>query len=884
MKKVDCALLFMLQEERDLFLRNNNEFIIKKCEDTDFLEFIFFDKDLVLREGVMISSGTNMGNSEAAKLMYKLSRNYKASIYINLGVAALVSELNIGDVLIASRISTLGENNASDKKPQTKDLTMPTAYVDFSFNKLNLCSDKLKNESTQEVSILKNKFQNKGIDLSEYDGMKNFKHNKIVKGRCLTVNEVVKNKEEFLKESEVRKVNVLDMEAYYIGDWYYFIKSTEDLIIDANSHFLCFKSVSDYGDNNKNVMEECGSREIAMKNLYRVVSEFCVNIYDYEREEERTIIDFLSQEISEISLDPFVDKDCSIDVNSFQNLFEYLIYIDNDSSFEKNKCIESAYDLIINKDYALFLFGRSGTGKSTFMSYLYLYAKKKNNRAILVDFSKFNSLIGISEAIIVNLIGKILEYDTELLLLFDGLDEGTSSYRLLVKALNNVSKNISKISFCVGNTKEENNGQLYDIIKMKKNIIDISFSGVSVFAPEYVKFVEKSVKFLRLEFNKNDYKDFIADSKIENVDFRLLSMYAKDHNSQEKRVNLHTFVNEVINKKYSNYLDLVEYYPPFEFEKKEFETDSFFYNILRNSYFYGYAIASKIIQIFTENDEEKIKKFIKQEYILSDDMNLMFEHILRNKRNRNMTIRNIVSALEKYEPSISVETQLLYSIVRVSDKIDNPYYDDIKNLFGRMLKKAKDNISNLQDNKKKNIWLIQYRTLCIINGKYLGCDNSLLYDYNKRILELDSWYAKINMNFHLFYYSKRHFSFTEILELSINEIDVEMFNNTYYKLVHSIISSDVEKNKALLLMNVITLLYLTNNIVMKTDNMKILNSANCLEEKWREICNTIKSQFQNEDIEFYKDLLKKIESINWDEINKKYEPLRCCSNESPVLL
>lgn len=71
---------------------------------------------------------------------------------------------------------------------------------------------------------------------------------------------------------------------------------------------------------------------------------------------------------------------------------------------------------------------------------------------------------------------------------------------------------------------------------------------------------------------------------------------------------------------------------------------------------------------------------------------------------------------------------------------------------------------------------------------------------------------------------------------------------------------------------------------MKTDNMKILNSANCLEEKWREICNTIKSQFQNEDIKFYKDLLKKIESINWDEINKKYEPLRCCSNESSVLL
>ena len=70
---------------------------------------------------------------------------------------------------------------------------------------------------------------------------------------------------------------------------------------------------------------------------------------------------------------------------------------------------------------------------------------------------------------------------------------------------------------------------------------------------------------------------------------------------------------------------------------------------------------------------------------------------------------------------------------------------------------------------------------------------------------------------------------------------------------------------------------------MKTDNMKILNSANCLKGNWEKIYNTLKSKFQNDDIDFYKDLLKKIESINWDEINRKLEPLKWRCNETPVL-
>ena len=45
-KEVDCALIFMLDEERDLFLDNNQEFMLTTKKNNQFIEFIFFDKKI----------------------------------------------------------------------------------------------------------------------------------------------------------------------------------------------------------------------------------------------------------------------------------------------------------------------------------------------------------------------------------------------------------------------------------------------------------------------------------------------------------------------------------------------------------------------------------------------------------------------------------------------------------------------------------------------------------------------------------------------------------------------------------------------------------------------------------------------------------------------
>jgi len=122
LKQIDCAILFMLDEERDLFIEANHKFILLENSIEDgFIEFIFLDKDCNIRSGVMCSDGTNMGNHKAGVLFYKLSRHYVASLYLNVGLAARLKDVNVGDVLFVDRLSTAGENNANNKPYQQSD-------------------------------------------------------------------------------------------------------------------------------------------------------------------------------------------------------------------------------------------------------------------------------------------------------------------------------------------------------------------------------------------------------------------------------------------------------------------------------------------------------------------------------------------------------------------------------------------------------------------------------------------------------------------------------------------------------------------------------------------------------------------------------------------
>lgn len=139
LKKVDCALLFMLDEEKNSFIEHNEQLIISEPNDGEFTEFFFFDKNGMYRTGVMFSGGEKMGNTEACYLFYRVSRKYVAELYINIGVAGVVNGIEVGDVLLATQLSTFGEQNATNAPWQSTGLNIEyNKFAESAFNNIKI--------------------------------------------------------------------------------------------------------------------------------------------------------------------------------------------------------------------------------------------------------------------------------------------------------------------------------------------------------------------------------------------------------------------------------------------------------------------------------------------------------------------------------------------------------------------------------------------------------------------------------------------------------------------------------------------------------------------------------------------------------------------------
>lgn len=820
-KRVDVALIFMLKEEKDLFINYNKAFIVFPENELGFNEFVFFDKDNKQRTGVMCSNLTEMGNTEAGILFYTLSRNYKAHLYINLGVAGLITDLQIGDVLIATRIATMGENNANNTQKQLIDLSNYSKDVATQARReieSNLTDDFFV-ENTKRILQFKKDIESKAIDLSKYDLLEDLKENKVCNGWCVTVSEVIKDKEKLHELSNYRKINVIDMEAYYFGLWHNLIKKTEKNNSMENSIYLAFKSVSDYGDENKKVMEECGSRKIAMENLYNVVSVFCTKVYVFPCSSEISLLDYFSTHISNESLDEFIKKNNDIDTDTLDSFFSNFIY-SSDSMLNVKKIVSSSISIL--DTCVLYLTGRSGSGKSTFMSYLYTLLVKQGKKAFLIDVSHFNDTTVPTEKQVMYWLKVLTNTVKDLYIFVDGLSRESYSYECMKNMLSEMSNN--NIGICVGNYSGKLNGDLDDAISSRYRIVEVLFYGVNIHSNNFSNYISQGELFFKKSFSAEQVKKFIIDSKITNVDFRLLNMISNYEQDITSHKTLHNFIRNYILNKFN--ISNIEKYCCFntsnEFSghlKTKFHNDKL--KINRNFYAHTLAIAGYILDIFSKKNYEKIDEFIHKEFILSNDMNLIFDNSLRLKRDRIEIINFIVSVLKNNfnEINISVITQMLYNICSVLKEGDL-CSSAVKDLVCSQLNTAKSNIANTSNIQQKN-WILSYRTMCIIMNFFFG-ERQYLKSFNSMLLT-NSDYASCNLLFHLFYYSKMEFSFSQLFSSGTDNIDFEMFQNTYYMLKNSIFNEKQQIEKLFISqdvffeMNVITFYHLIQLVLAKSN-------------------------------------------------------------------
>lgn len=809
-KEVDVVLIFMLEEEKKLFLNANSSFIIIDDSEQEFTEFVFFDKNLKQRSGVICSSTNSMGNTEAGILFFKLSRKYKAHLYLNIGVACHISEIQIGDVLICNRISTLGENNANNTKKLPLDLSMNNnTLIQDSVKKVRkMIAESFSAENEQDVSCFKQNLKSKLNDLDQYKNLNKLKTNNIKQGWCVTVSEVIKDRDRFFEEAPLRKVNVIDMEAYYFGRWFQTINEDDSYHSCTNSIFMAFKSVSDYGDQNKAIMEECGSRTLAMKNLCFAVCTFCTAIYDFPTESDMDLFSYFTDKICEKSLDKAVadyNLVCN-QIKEFESSFKYIIHSDN-LNFDISKSISSVVSLLNKKNNAVFLTGRSGTGKSTFISVLYKYLYITGYKTILVDFSRFGEGTIPSEKNLLYWLKILIKSQKELYFLLDGISVGSNSYETLREIFN--SSECDKVSFCVGKYNKELGGSLYETISARNDITDAIFYSVNVSSPHFESFVSECLNFLGYS-GKEQVRKFIDDSKVCSVDFRFLYMASQDSSLNSRK--LHTFVRKYVSKKF----EITEIGKYSQFRKLKGEV----YNkINTNSYSRALAIVSDIVNMFAETRNDfRDHDFRHNEFILSNDMNLMLEQIINSKADSLNIIRNIIKFLSDEDVNISCRTQLLYTVSKISKESNNyECFNQAKDLVSFNATKAKKCFGDFADMATRMNNIIMFRTMSILNYFYFKNEDDLTL-FNEMMLS-DSNFLSCNLHFHLFYYSKLEFVFSDLIEFDKKNIDYEMFHNTYYVLDNQLNVDDkfytkLIRKDSFLVMNIITFLDLLQNITI----------------------------------------------------------------------
>jgi nucleoside phosphorylase len=846
LKTVDCAIIFMLDEEKEEFLRNNKDFIISEDESSDFIEFIFFDKNLCKRKGVICSGGKKMGNTEACELFYKLSREYKAELYINVGLAGLIGDINIGDVVIVDSLSTMGENNSNTTKRQIKDYIRDDSFAQSIYRQIKQSLNGFSQTSRHTISKFKRALFNEGINYCDVYN-RTFNQNYIRNGWCITVPEVIKDKNNYAEFDELRKVSIIEMEAYYIAKWHDLIKKYEPENAVIESKLVIIKSASDFGDKNKRVFEKCDSRRIAMSNLSVAIECLCNKVYNFSRYETDTLVTYFNDEITQKCIDDIV-KNNDVDKTIYEEVFENIIYC-----IDSNQTINTPVNLaerILNEDkQALILRGSSGVGKSTFLSYLYKNISKKKN-SILVDFNKLSNTSKSSATQAARLLCRLIENNNECMLFIDGISNNNRIYQIVKNIFENTEE-YANLSYCICNAIDDDSiDEICTMISSNKEVHFFDFIGTNVNSPKFDTFIHSLHKLYGQCFEEEKIRKFIRESEINNVDFRLINMLVTYNGDISNKKNLYTFVKDFIECKYGrNHIN--NYWKSF-IDTSNNKAGISFENAA-NPYVSSVAISHGIINLFSNREQSKDnekEKFLNKSFILSDDMNLLFDCILRKKRNYNEIVGNIIYSLKNDNISISTETQLVYNVCRCINN-ESVSYDLLKEYMINKVEFLYNIVNNNLSNQNYYHYLIQYRTTCIALN-FCFDEKKYLSVFNNELLNNDK-YIRCNLLFHFFYYSKREFDFNDLVNYNIENSNYEMYYNTFYKLKDSVMKYGDDLNKYIIsnnqqiIMNIITLLQLIEHMqkydktFLDSDD-EITDILNYLDKKFEKLiditCNT----------------------------------------------
>ena len=785
-KKVDCIILTILKEEREHFLSNNKFFIMYETKSeagVNYTEFDFLDKNSHIRKGVICDFGKRMGITNAIKFFHLISQKYKSLLYINAGVAAGIKRDTIGDVFCIEELQTICENN---------DTSVPEFQFkgtgDIPIDKYcGLADSDIIRESSGR--LIKEIIDNGASDANILNQLFKRKHNKIASGKCVTTNSVIKDKETRDKLKSIRKSNVIEMEAYYIYDWFKLLQSLQ--VIEEKAEMLIFKVPSDTGvESEKELLERLGARDLAMSNLYMVVSHLICTLYQFHGT-GLDVIKYWNENIFEQGIDDYAKKKNG---EVLHNYFGKVIYDNqyNQISFDilcENICTSESITIIE---------GDAGTGKSTLLGLIYRELKKENN-LLYIDLKSFDS--NTNHDALCYCLKRIIQTTTNITLLIDSLtgdyeqnsDPSMKIFLELQKQMNSFSG--VNVNLCIGSdisNSKWTKSRIYerDLTTNKSNVFKIYLLKETCYSKKLEEIIMCFAKFYYEDVKQQEdfittINKYIIENSISFIDFRLLIMFAQKFHLVKKK-SFFDFIHGYFPNDSVRKILIDAIHNKYEYNQNHDEFKLMYKNIYTRSFMMSFAILDKILK----KDFSYFKENI---LIFSDNINFFFNNLVNEHSRECIDFLRHMESYENVDDSLlSIKIQILYAL---SNSKDVKYKNTIIGFLAKEFEMAKQRVLRHDTSPAFVIFRTTGIALARIKNSMEPMD-----DINEIVCRNQNL-RRYNLYFHLMYYSQQEFSY--------NDISASLFDVRFETLVITFDTLKRQCMKNSLLMNHILLTLLS---------------------------------------------------------------------------
>lgn len=795
-KKVDCAVIFAIEEEFNILKANKHVYL----KDDNYFAFKFRDKNGVERECVATYMN-EPGSHEAYKFLKEFNQIYDPYIQFIIGISGqLLDDARIGDICIAETIDKYDynakqKNGAVKFSGKNRNLKFTENYFLKLPNRASQLYKKWQESNRDNLNALFSQSQVDELTSKHFirkDLCPAYFFGKIATGETVVDDPVLK---EAILDKD-RKLLCVDMESFGFAD------ANED-----KPNLVIIRAISDTADGRKKELDNFNNnpdaiRKWALQNAYSLFNDVLLKTVDFPQDSlikqkdlsSSTVISKFDQLLKRHGDELFV---------RYSNILSHII---QDSSFRNSHqhLFETIGETLreIPSKSTIIVHGSPGSGKSTLLYLLYKYLNINGLACEYINVHNFRDTetednVYTFERNIKNL----LELKDATYLIVDGVDQFE---RLFYNTDIQISRFWRQLSskfkaIVLGVTQQDYENfddetpQYYLAAEPKLNIelkhFDFDVPHIDELIDDLLFVTELSID------RKIPIKNFINEAKLKEVDWYSAILIMKSIGSfqfNKNRINslgkLYYSYSKEYFSKFPSYshpirdassLTFRKFIKGEKLDEKEYRS-ALWHFIQRSSSIKQFLISEHLVEKYSNLDHDFENSISDLKHIYSYSINVYF----KDNINRNTIIQDkILQSVKKRYTQLELlqKPNICYIIGRLEDeglKIDARKFLN-EQLDVELIQYYNNKYIHDESAFRQHLLLI--RTI-FISLVYLQDRNTS--DRYLKFLLVDREWDDLNRGFHLEYYGDKPYN---SLKLGLHNDELDMnFPYTYNKLIKKI--------------------------------------------------------------------------------------------------